>query len=384
MSPLAVASSVVEAADAGQKSASAGSMPRRISTLLAACLVVCSGCRKIEPVQADPAATTASSEPAPAGARLRDPSQDSPPAPASATATATATTTAPPAFGPCRSAGHVAVTRHNLALTSLPDGRVLVIGGGLHDQGSAQPLVDAIDPVKLTVEPFAPMNVGRILPRAAALPGGQVVVAFGVSDGKNTGASIEIYNPTTKRWKLVPRPIRNEVEMPLVAALSSRKVLVAGGDLMWKGALSSESFLVDPIAGTVTPTDPLPGAGAEGGFFRRDGAAIVWAAQGNEDGVPTGKDCDLRFDPETKTWTDLKACRPYDMQVTRYPAASGRVSFFAWSGSSILRYTRGAWTAIHTFPDRTPGAELFDGLALDDHRLVGVDADTGDALICTF
>jgi hypothetical protein len=279
----------------------------------------------------------------------------------------------------------VAVTRHNLALTQLPDGRVLVIGGGLHDQGSAQPMVDVIDPTKLTVEPFAPMNVGRILPQAAALPGGQVVVAFGVSDGKNAGASIEIYNPATKRWKLIPRLIRNEVERPLVAALSSGKVLVAGGDLMWKGALSFDSFLVDPIAGTATPTGALPGYGAEGGFFRRDGAAIVWASVGNdENGIRTGKDCDLRFDPETKTWTDLKVCRPASMEVTRYPSVSGKVSFFAWSGSSIMRYSRGGWTEAHTFADKTPGAELFDGIALDEHRLVGVDAETGDALVCTF
>lgn len=335
------------------------------------------GCRRDEAPRPEPASASAGP-----GAMAR-PVAEEPPRPPAPSASAPAPT--PAEWGPCKSAGKVSVTRYNMAMTRLPDGRVLLIGGGIHDSGGAQVAVDVVDPDRLTVEPFAPLNLGRLMARAVALPGGTVVVAHGITTSKEGSPSVEIYSPESKSWRLIRGLARFEVIQPLVAALPGGKVLVAGGDLSWKGALSQESCLLDVATGKATPTGPLPGPGATGGFYRYDKrGAVVWAAENrDENGVPDGKDCDLSFDPEKKVWTDTGACRSVADAADRYPDASGKTSLFGHGTSTLMRYENRGWKEVHAFPKNTPGSSLYDGLGIDAHRLVGVDGETGDVLVCS-
>src|SRR5262249_41401847 len=78
---------------------------------------------------------------------------------------------APPARAKdvCQVVGRLSSERHNMAVVALPDGRVLFVGGGLHDQADPRPEVDAYDPKTNAVTRFATLVHGRILPGAAVL-----------------------------------------------------------------------------------------------------------------------------------------------------------------------------------------------------------------------
>ena len=61
----------------------------------------------------------------------------------SAIAAASGAPAAPPAKDGCQGVGKaVASARHNMAVVALPDGRVLFVGGGLHDMGDPRAEVD--------------------------------------------------------------------------------------------------------------------------------------------------------------------------------------------------------------------------------------------------
>src|ERR1700753_2000378 len=62
---------------------------------------------------------------------------------------------AAPARTGCQVVGKLSSARHNATVVALPDGRALFVGGGVHDLGEARAEVDAYDPGKNAVSPFA-------------------------------------------------------------------------------------------------------------------------------------------------------------------------------------------------------------------------------------
>ena len=94
--------------------------------------------------------------------------------------------------------------RYQHRATLLPNGRVLISGGG----GDASS--EEYDPSSGTWIHFASMNDERLVPVAVLLTNGQVLAAGGYDD--NTGqelSSAELYNPTNQTWT-------NTASMPAV------------------------------------------------------------------------------------------------------------------------------------------------------------------------
>src|SRR6266851_5059226 len=190
--------------------------------------------------------------------------------------------------------------RFGHSATVLPDGRVLMAGGGTN------PDAEIYDPATNSWQATGRLNIARNYPKAALLKDGRVLVVGG--QNPSTGAALnsaelynaatrnayvaaaERYDPTTRKWgsagaMAVPR--RNAA----VVRLQSGRVLVAGGDT--GGSLSSAE-LYDPSSNTWSTTGSMVLAlGLSPGVLLSDGRVLVAGAsyQGNV------------YSPTTGTWT---------------------------------------------------------------------------------
>jgi hypothetical protein len=123
-----------------------------------------------------------------------------------------------------RRVGDMTEVRRKAAAVVLGDGRVLVVGGAdTRDWSAPSVTADVYDPARGAFVPTGALHVGRfkLTNAVAVLPDGQVVVAGG-------GAGAELYDPATGRFSLVAGtwPARY---YSTATALSGSSVLLAGG-----------------------------------------------------------------------------------------------------------------------------------------------------------
>lgn len=140
--------------------------------------------------------------------------------------------------------------------TSLRDGRVLITGGNARSSTAAAHL---FDPVSLSFEAAAPMNVPRRGHTAVLLPDGRVLVAGGwVRPGDayehDPSASVEVYDPSEDRW-LEVEPMHDPRVFHSATLLPDGRVLVVGGLIRWEHQASAEVY--DPMGDTWTLTAEL-------------------------------------------------------------------------------------------------------------------------------
>jgi hypothetical protein len=144
--------------------------------------------------------------------------------------------------------------------TLLPNGKVLVAGGGLGTTpSSVTPTADLYDPATGRFSPTGSMAAKRIGHTATLLASGEVLVTGGF-DGTAI-SSAERYSPATGLWSAAGN-LPAAVGVQTATLLASGKVLVAGGcfDYAHRGNAANDrgAFLYDPAAGTWTATASLP------------------------------------------------------------------------------------------------------------------------------
>jgi Kelch motif/Galactose oxidase, central domain/IPT/TIG domain len=161
----------------------------------------------------------------------------------------------PNTWAPTASPMSVARTGHTA--TVLPDGDVLVAGGGTRT-------ADLYDPSSGTFTPTGSMSVARTNATATLLQSGQVLVAGGVDNTGRQVASAELYDPATGTF--TPTGSMHTARSGHTATLlTNGKVLVAGGGCNHHGFCNSGSFLdnlksaelYNPKSGTWTPTGSM-------------------------------------------------------------------------------------------------------------------------------
>jgi hypothetical protein len=142
------------------------------------------------------------------------------------------------------------------ALAALPDGRVLMIGGGEN-----QPLreVQAWDPRTQRWSAVEPMVVPRTHHGALALPDGRVLVVGGWTDGRHgfPATSAELRDPSTGRWQATGGLARGRLD-PALLLLRDGRVLVMGGEERARPC-SCVPEIWDPHTGTWTARAELAG-----------------------------------------------------------------------------------------------------------------------------
>lgn len=178
-----------------------------------------------------------------------------------------------PKSGTWSATGSMSTSRTDATATLLPDGDVLVAGGCCQPGNPYENLATAelYDPTTGTWSLTGSLNVPRAGATATLLQNGQVLVAGGACNGTNYGCdagsylvnlrSAELYNPSTGTWAMTGS-MRFGRELQTATLLPSGEVLVAGGfnncdDDFCTDLANAE--LYDPVTGTWLRTGSMSG-----------------------------------------------------------------------------------------------------------------------------
>lgn len=126
--------------------------------------------------------------------------------------------------------------------TLLKSGKVLITGGCAgYSCEKILSSAELYDPASQTFQALPPMSTPRASHAAVTLPDGRVLIVGGWTGSQST-SSAEVYDPTTEQWKPVDE--MSEARASLIAvALQDSSVLVMGGGNVDIFDPSSDSFL---------------------------------------------------------------------------------------------------------------------------------------------
>jgi hypothetical protein len=221
-----------------------------------------------------------------------------------------------PATGSFTPTGSLPVAVSAATATLLPDGDVLV-AGGLHGQRQVAS-AELYDPATGTWSATAPMTVARSGQTATLLPDGDVLVAGGGCNGTGYGcdagsflynlSSAELYDPATGTWTRTGS-MHTGRQFQTATLLPDGQVLVAGGFVSCDDDFcfdASSAELYDPATGRWTLTGPMHQAGEqEMATLLANGEVLV--AGGYNDGGDNGTPFELSgaelYNPSTGTWS---------------------------------------------------------------------------------
>jgi hypothetical protein len=177
----------------------------------------------------------------------------------------------------------------------LPDGKVLVVGGGLAD-GSVLSQTELYDPATGRWVTAAPLSQPRIGHSATLLPGGKLLVVGGW-DGNTYVASAELYDPNKGTWTATGS-LNQGRQYHTATVLADGRVLVAGG---WNNSFTLASAeLYDPATGRWTGTGSLSQArDSHTATLLLGGKVLVVGGWGTTSYLASAE----LYDPATGKWT---------------------------------------------------------------------------------
>ena len=184
--------------------------------------------------------------------------------------------------------GNLATARSVHTATLLPNGTVLVVGGGNSYVGLAS--AELYDPVSGTWSTTGSLTNGRSGHTATLLPNGKVLVAGGF-EFPFVLASAELYDPASGTWTSTSS-LATARDYHTATLLSNGKVLVAGGHN--GGGYATSAELYDPASATWTaagiltnaPSAPLAAASRPRLRRRRFHPATIWNPRSSKRSLP--------------------------------------------------------------------------------------------------
>lgn len=156
-----------------------------------------------------------------------------------------------PSTGVVSDAGKMGMSRSNATATLLLDGRVLVTGGSSGDETVAS--AEIWDPTHNEFVVTGSMAAPRESHRASMLPNGRALVIGGNDEGGTALSSTEIWDPSTDRFT-PSAPLRKGRAQHSATPLPDGRVLVVGGTGGGPGLRLAE--LWDPSANYDAPASP--------------------------------------------------------------------------------------------------------------------------------
>ena len=200
------------------------------------------------------------------------------------------------ASGTWTETGDLANARQSHTATLLPNGQVLV-AGGQDSFDTALASAELYDPASGTWTETGDLADRRRSHTATLLPNGQVLVAGGIK-GSTILASAELYDPASGTWTETGS-LADARQLHTATLLPNGKVLVAGGqDSSFNGLASAE--LYDPASGTWTETGSLANARwSHTATLLANGMVLVAGG-----GIFEGSDSAELYDPASGTWTE--------------------------------------------------------------------------------
>ncbi len=191
-------------------------------------------------------------------------------------------------------AGNMTQSRSYHTATLLPNGDVLLAGGGsAATYWSNTATAELFDHVTGSFRATGEMKSARDGHTATLLPNGKVLIAGGGMGGWSSLNSAELYDPATGQFAptgnmVAPRGDHTATLLP------NGKVLIAGGGNLWDGE-TNEAELYDPASGTFTSTGSMSSARMwHRATLLPDGRVLVT-------GGTTGDSAEI-YDPATGTF----------------------------------------------------------------------------------
>ena len=159
-----------------------------------------------------------------------------------------------PASGSWTVTGSLNTGRGNPTATLLPNGKVLVAGGG--NRFGVFTSAELYDPASGNWMATGSLNTARFNHTGTLLPDGKVLAAAGQSTGGvNYPTSAELYDPASGSWTFTGS-LNIARQNHTATLLPNGKVLVSGGQTYYSGSLTSAE-LYDPASGSWTVTGNL-------------------------------------------------------------------------------------------------------------------------------
>lgn len=159
----------------------------------------------------------------------------------------------PVAAGALKPVGPMPAVRQSHTATLLPDGNVLIAGGGDRDVVFAS--AELFDPGDGRFSETGSMTTARGAHEATLLPNGKVLITGGMNERHNLLASAELYDPATRRFTPTG-------EMK-IARGAHRATLLNNGKVLITGGLSHEwprqklAEIYDPVIGVFSPVGEM-------------------------------------------------------------------------------------------------------------------------------
>jgi len=268
-----------------------------------------------------------------------------------------------PVAGTWSLTGNLNVARSDHSATLLPDGKVLVAGGG-NTGFSFQSQTELYDPTTGTWSVTGNLNMGRVGHTATLLPNGKVLFAGGTAGdfSFHNLSSSELYDPNTGTWSLTGS--LNVARFGLTATLlPNGNVLVTGGESQDFGVINNSAELYNPTTGTWSYTgSPSTGRVSHTATLLPNGQVLVagglYYVPDNNMVRTTYLDSAEIYDPATGSWSGTAK-----LSGTRHSHAavllhSGKVLVFGgWDGTnrrplqSAELYDSGSGSTINPIDD---------------------------------
>ncbi|KYG11324.1 hypothetical protein BE21_57850 [Sorangium cellulosum] len=256
-----------------------------------------------------------------------------------------------PASGQWSIHGSTNTARANHAATLLLDGRVLIVGG--YAPSGALDSNEVFDPDSGQGGRWStgkPMSAARADPTATLLPDGRVLVAGGRGpDGALDSA--ELFDPESGAWSALP-PMLTARAAHTATLLPDGRVLVAGGEGP-DGALDGAE-LFDPATGAWSEPPPmLTARAAHTATLLPDGRVLVAGGEG-PDGALDGAEL---FNPTSRTWLAVRSMAAARRDHAATPLLDGRVLVTGGGGpggsidgAEVFDPGAGKWLSLQSMP----------------------------------